>query len=210
MFRGLFGRGSKDKPAERTVEHAWDLRKGDFLKLALTAPHGLSAAELQVASVHAVDFGGPHKARRVITLEGAGDRYALWRDEGDALALQRTIERSMVERLFDLDDFARLFDPDESPNLVLDRLAEPPELDGWTAPVYRQEAAHQAYLHRHDPALTAITTDLTDDTESFDHYRLVGDRRRFAVEVAVFDGGRTDVSLVALLTESVVEEMWTA
>ncbi len=211
MFRRLFGGGSDKKEPERKPEHVWDLRPGDFLKLALVAPEGLSGAELQVASVHAADFGGPHKVRRVLALEGGdGGPYTLWRDESDKVALGLEIQRPVVEQLFDLDEFARLFDPDEPPNLTLQRQAELPQLAGWTAPVYRQEAAHQAYLQRQDPAVTAVDSTLTDDAEEFDHYRLVGDRRRFAVEVAVFDGGRTEVTLVALLPEAVIEEIWAA
>ena len=211
MFRRLFGGGSKDEAPARQVEHAWDLRAGDFVKLGLVAPQGLSAAELQVTSVHAADLGGGHKVRRVLTLEGGGGgRYTLWKGEGGALALGLEIQRPLVERLFDIDEFGRLFDHEEPPNLTLHRQSEPPELDGWTASLYRQEAALQAYWQPQDPALTSIDSTLTDDAEGFDHIRLVGDRRRFAVEVAVFDGGRTEVTLVALLAESVAEEIWTA
>ena len=211
MLRRWFGGGAKDKDKDkdgaRTVEHAWDLRAGDFLKFGFVAPHGLSAAELQIASVHAIDLGAPNKVRRVLSMEGG---FSLWREDGDTVALALAIGRPMVERLVDLDEFARLFDAEEPPNLVLHRRTEPSELEGWTAPLYRQEAAHQAYLHQQDPAVTAVEPTLTDDAEGFDHYRLVGDRRRFAIEVAVFDGGRTEVALVALLAESVVEEIWAA
>ena len=209
MLRRLFGGGSKDKDKARKVEHAWDLSAGDFLKFGFVAPHGLSTVEARVASVRAIDLGGPHKVRRVLTLDDGGG-YDMWRDDDGALALARTIGRPDVERLFDLDEFARLFDPDEPANLVLHRRAELPEFEGWTTEIYRQEAALQAYHHEQDPAVTKIDTTLADDAEAFDHYRLVGDRRRFAVEVAVFDGGRTDVTLVALMAESVVEEFWVA
>ena len=38
--------------------------------------------------------------------------------------------------------------------------------------------------------------------------RLVDDQRGHALEAYVHDGGRTDVALVALLSASVVEEVW--
>ena len=201
MLRRLFGR--KEEPPPRRAAHAWELRSGDFVKFGFVAPYGLSQAELQVVSVHALDLGGPGKIRRVLGLDGGRE---LWRDERGALAVALEIQRPTVKRLFDLDEFARLFDPDEPPNLTLKRRRELPELEGWTAPVYRQEAADQGYRHEGDPG---SATDLPGG-EEFDHYRLVGDRRRFAVEVAVFDGGRTDVALVALASESIVEEIWAA
>jgi hypothetical protein len=211
MLRGLFG-GKKDKDAPgRKISHAWELRPGDFLKLGLVTPEGLSGAELRVAAVHALDLGGPGHVRRVMTLDG-GDagRYTLWRDEGDALALGLEVQRPVVEQLFDIDSFARLFDLDEPPNLMLERVAEPTGLERWTTAVYRQEAALQGYVQPVDPDVTTVSGELSDDAEGIDHYRLVGDRRRFAVEVAVHDGGRTTVTLVALVTESIVEEMWPA
>ena len=207
MFRRLFGGGAKDETPAAKPGHPWELRPGDFLKFGFVAPQGLARAERQASAVHALDLGG--RVRRVVALEGDGD-FFLWRDDGGALALGRTIQRPVVEVLFDIDQFARLFDPDEPPNLTLQRRREPPDLAGWTAPVYRQEAACQAYRHRRDPALAPVDATLDGDAEAFDHYRLVGDRRRFAVEVAVYDGGRTDVALVAVVAESAVEELWTA
>ena len=203
MLRRLFGR--REEPPPRRAAHAWELRSGDFVKFGFVAPRGLSQAELQIVSVHALDLGGSGKIRRVLGLDGGG-RRELWRDERDTLAVALEIQRPTVERLFDLDEFARLFDPDEPPNLTLHRRRESPELEGWTAPVYRQEAALQAYRHKGDPG--SATT--LRGGEEFDYYRLVGDRRRFAVEVAVFDGGRTDVTLVAFASESIIEEIWTA
>ena len=211
MLRRLFGGRSKAESPPRQATHAWELQVGDFVKFGFVAPHGLSQAELQVAAVHALDLGGPQKIRRVITLDGGAEgRYSLWQDERSALAVAHEINRPVVERLFDVDEFARLFDPDQSPNLTLHRRQELPELEGWTTSVYRQEAAEQAYRHARDPALTTIDDQLGADAEGFDHFRLVGDRRRFAVEVAVLDGGRTDVTLIAIGSESIVEEMWSA
>lgn len=214
MLRRLFGRraGGDAGDAPRRADEPWELRAGDFLKFGYVAPHGLSQAELQVASAHALDLGGPGKTRRVLTLDGgAAGRYGLWRDERGALALALEIQRPTVERLFDLDEFALLFDPDRPPDLVLHRRRELAELEGWTAPVYRQEAALQAYRQEGDPTTADDEGGGTGAAaEGFDHYRLVGDRRRFAVEAAVFDGGRTEVALIALVDRSIVEETWPA
>ena len=161
MLRRLFGGRSKAESPPRQATHAWELQVGDFVKFGFVAPHGLSQAELQVAAVHALDLGGPQKIRRVITLDGGAEgRYSLWQDERSALAVAHEINRPVVERLFDVDEFARLFDPDQSPNLTLHRRQELPELEGWTTSVYRQEAAEQAYRHARDPALTTIDDQL--------------------------------------------------
>ena len=210
MLRGLFRRGRDRRDEARSPAHAWELRPGDFLKLALIAPEGLSGAELQVTAVHAVDFGGAGKVRRVLTLDGPDGPVTLWREGHDKLAIGREVLRADVERLFDIDVFATLFDSDGPGVLTLERRGEPPGLEGWTTPVYRQEGGSVAYLHHQDPDQSKIDATLTDDAEGFDHYRLVGDRRRHALEIAVFDGGRTDVTVIVIAPESLVEELWTA
>ena len=210
MFRRLFGGRADDKAPAREVSHAWDLGPGDFLKMGYTAPEGLSDAELQVTKVHALDLGGAGRVRRVLTIDGGGAEFMLWRGEDGGLALARELKRKQVETLFDIDQFAGLFDHDETPNLVLERKSAPGGLDGWTASLYRQEAAQEAYIQDHDPAAVAFDGTVTDDAQAIDFYRLVGDERRFALEAQVFDGGRTDVIAIALVGHSVVAELWPA
>ncbi len=210
MFRRLFGGRSDDKAPAREVSNAWDLRPGDFLKMGYAAPEGLSDAELQVSKVHALDLGGAGRLRRVLTLDGGGGEFMLWRGEDGKLALARELRRKQVALLFDVDAFARLFDHDETPNLVLERTSEPAELGGWTASLYRQEAAQEAYIQDQDPATVEFDGTVTDDAQAIDFYRLVGDERRFALEAQVFGGGRTDVIAIARVGPSVVAELWPA
>ncbi len=208
MLGRLFGSRGKDAPAP-TVGHACDLSPGGFVKLGFVAPEELAQAELQVTGIHALDLGGT--VRRVLAVEAMTlRRLEMWRGERGTIAIGRPIDRPDVERLFDLESFARLFDPDEPPNLTLDRISEPPGFEGWTAPIYRQEAAREAYRHDTDPATARIGATLDDDVRMFDFYRLVSDRRTHALEACVHDGGRTDVALIALLPESIVEEIWSA
>ncbi len=206
MFGRLFGGRGKDAAAP-AASHACDLSPGGFFKLGFVAPEGLARAELQVTGVHAIDLGSA--MRRVLTVDAmALGRLEMWRGERGAIALARPVGRPDVGRLFDLDQFARLFDPDEPANLVLDRIAEPAGFEGWTAPAYRQEAAQEAYRHDADPATAAIGSTLETAAEPFDFYRLVSDGRSHVLEACVHDGGRTDVALAALLPARTVEEIW--
>lgn len=206
MFGKLFGGRGKDKPAP-AVEHPCDLAPGGFLKLGFVAPEGLVQAELQVTGVHAIDLGSA--VRRVLTVEALGlGKLQMWRGERGTIAFSRPVDRPDVEKLFDIGEFSRLFDLDEPANVVLDRLAEPAGFEGWTARAYRQEAAQEAYRHDADPTVTTIGADLDDEAHPFDFIRLVDDQRGHAIEAYVQDGGRTDVSVVALLSENAVEEVW--
>jgi len=210
MFRRLFGGRSEDKTPAREVSNAWDLRPGDFLRMGYAAPEGMSDAELQVTKVHALDLGGAGQVRRVLTLDGGGAEFMLWRGEDGKLALARELRRKQVEQLFDIDEFARLFDHEETPNLVLERASVLGGLDGWTTALYRQEAAQEAYFQDHDPGTTEFDDTMTDDARTIDFYRLVGDERRFALEAQVFDGGRTDVIAIAFVGNSAIAELWPA
>lgn len=208
MFSRLFGGRDREAPAP-AVSHACDLGPGGFVKLGLVAPEGLAGAELQVTGIHALDPGGA--IRRVLAVESMTlGGLEMWRGERGTIAIARQVDRPVVENLFDLDSFARLFDPDEPANVALKRIGEPPGFEGWTAPTYRQEAAREAYRHDADPATSPIGDALDDDVRVFDFYRLVSDRRGHALEAHVHDGGRTDVALVALLPETIVEEIWSA
>ena len=210
MFRKLFGAGGGETPPP-APEYPWELKSGDFLKLRVTAPEGLSAEELQVVSVHALDLGGPHMDRRVLTAEtGDGAQYLLWKSDDGQVAFAREILRPVVEQVFDVEEIGALFEQDGSSLPILNRRAEPLELAGWTTALYRQEVAIEAYRHNHDPKKTEIGSDLTDDAQSFDFYRLVGDKRQFALEAMVLDGGRTNIYLISYLSTSTVEEMWQA
>lgn len=206
MLGRLFGGRGREAPAP-AVSHACDLNPGGFVKIGFVAPEELARAELQVTGIHALDLDGA--VRRVLTVESTTlRRLEMWRGERGTIAIARPVDRPDVERLFDIESFARLFDPDGPANLTLERIGEPPSFAGWTAPAYRQEAAREAYRHDADPAATNIGATLGDDVRAFDFYRLVSDRRGHALEAYVHDGGRTDVALVALLPETVVEEIW--
>lgn len=210
MFGKLFGRGGNDTPPP-AAEYPWDLKPGDFMKLGFTAPEGLSAEELQVSSVHALDLGGPQMIRRVLTAEtGDGAQFLVWKSDDGQVAFAREILRPVVEKTFDIEEIGAMFDQDGSSLPTLNRQAEPSDLEGWTTALYRQEAAIEAYRHDTDPKETKIGTDLDDDAQPFDFYRLVGDKRQFAFEAMVSEGGRTDIYLITYLSTSVVEEMWQA
>ena len=149
--------------------------------------------------------------RRVLTAEtGDGARFLLWKSDDGQVAFAREILRLVVEQVFDVEEIGALFEQDGSSLPTLNRRAEPPELAGWTTTLYRQEVAIEAYRHDHDPKKTEIGSDLTDDARPLDFYRLVGDKRQFALEAMVLDGGRTDIYLISYLSTSTVEEMWQA
>lgn len=190
----LWGRwADKEKIAPRMLAHAWDCEPGDFVRIALTGPGGLENENLEAERVLRLNEGNGQVRRIVEFTTAKGLTVRIWRGEGDRVALAREAVRAQVEELFRRKRFAMLFQADEPPTVVLERKREPEELAGWTSEIYRQEGAWNAGY---------------EDGTEIDRYRLVSDERSHAVEVEVFDGGRTQIWLIALRAERVVEELW--
>jgi hypothetical protein len=116
---------------------------------------------------------------------------------------------AQVKELFDLEEFARIFNPEVETPVTLERIKEPESLADWTGGVYYQELGHQAYISNEDYRHRYLTTD-TADWEMLDYALLVSEDRRFAVQTEVYDGGRTEVSLLVYLPLDKIEEMWAA
>ncbi|MCK4708337.1 MAG: hypothetical protein KAU21_06955, partial [Gammaproteobacteria bacterium] len=113
-----------------------------------------------------------------------------------------------VFKLFKRKKFAAIFDePDNSDhrlNLKAD-VGELNELQGFVAESYFQERTNEAYRSEKD---CRQKTQEESDWAAFDYKLMVSDDRCHAVRIEVFDGGRTDVYLIAYLVLNKVEEYW--
>jgi hypothetical protein len=112
----------------------------------------------------------------------------------------------VVEALFDLDDFALLFD-DESHNII-PRKTEPQELSAWTSESYMQEIfSEHGYFHKGD--YRGKTVPLSEsEGDSFDYYLAIDNSRQYVIEAEVYDGGETDVLITIRRPITDIEEMW--
>ena len=125
----------------------------------------------------------------------------------DTFGLALKVFPEDVESIFSIDEFAHILDEDSGDQHVLDRKNTPEHFSGWTGQRYVQEAGHEGYLHKGD--FREIT--LPDDKEScipFSYYYLVSKDRKHAIQIEVYDGGRTEVFLVAYQPQRYIEEMW--
>ncbi len=211
FFKSLFGNRDQDLSGPtRTLDHPRDLQVGDIVKFGFAAQNGISNETFQVTEVSAYDLGGTAKKKTLFTLKGRDGlfRLAVVQERGtESLQVARSVLPDTVEQIFDIEQFAFLFDEASGMNNVLERIGEPDEVAGWTAPAYRQEAGHQAYVHQGDYRHRSLST-VADDGEAFDYYLLVSDDRKFALQAEVYEGGRTDVYLIAYLPITKIEELW--
>lgn len=209
LFDKLFG-DKEEAKTPRRLEQPDDLRKGDLVQFGFCAQAGLSRETYTVGSVQTQDLGGEAHKKGLLFLHGSRDALRLAITDigrGTQLELGRQVYPEDVEQLFDRDAFIDLLDPGTGVNHILERIGEPEQLAGWSGELYRQEAGHNAYLYDYDYRRQRMPAHAEGATE-FSYYQLVTDRRDFALEIQVFDGGRTDVWLLAYLPLDKLEEMW--
>ena len=209
MFDKWFGR-KDDKPV-RQLTHPSQLQVGDIIQLddSFALPAQLRGQQLEVTQVNTYEY--EHHRQPEWVLRGTGKELlflGLEKDDEEQLVFSTKIKRDQVSRLFDLDNFAELFE--EPGNCVLTRVGELDELDGWYADTYRQdEFALFGYFHQRDFRSKAPSRYTGEDQgDSFELYGLTSDDEHHAIEVEVYEGGETDVTLCLYRPLSDIRSYW--
>ena len=209
FVKALWSRTKKD-PDSRQLEHPRDLLEGDLVNItdSYALPSQLRGAGFKVVAVGTYQF--EYEFETSFSLEGQDDyRIDLMVEKEDGrerAALSLSINRDVVEQLFDLDQFSEIFEEDVQTVLGLQQDA--PELTGWTAPLYRQQAcAERGYFYQQDYRGSS-PPDEEGEGEPFDYYSLVSDDGKYAVEIEVWGGGETDVVLTIYRPLSDIKELW--
>lgn len=117
-----------------------------------------------------------------------------------------------VLTIFKREELIDLLESGEEMGLLTRRkLAKVPEpFHPWTAPLYRREAFLQSYRFEGDFRSRAVPEEAGSGELGCDYHLLMSDDRNFSVEMRVFDGGRTEVHLCAVLPRRKLEELWPA
>ena len=210
FVKGLWSR-TKSEPKPRALNHPRDLMLGDMIQLSdsFGLPPRLRDQVFKVIGLVTYQF--EHQFSTSFSLEGTNNEHIdLTVDtEGGraAAAFSLSIKRSIVEQVFDLDQFATIFDPETpaeiSPQNTLD-------LEPWLGSSYWQEAkAETGYFYDKDCRQSGASS-YEGDGEPFDYYSLVNGDRSHAVEIEVYAGGETEVSLTLYRPIDDIKELWPA
>ncbi len=210
FFKGLWSRTRKE-PETRSLTRPGDLKPGDMIQMAnhFGLPELLRDKAFKVIGVSTYQF--EHVTSPCFMLEGTGDANICLTIESDAgretLAMALAINRNQVEQIFDLDEFSDIFDGDGSAVLAL---VKDHDVHGWTAQRYFQQAmGERGYYYEKDYRGSA-PSDREGDGEPFENYLLVNDDGSRGVEIEVFSGGETEVSLVCYLGMEMINGLWPA
>ncbi len=209
FFKSVFGGDDESPPVN--IESPKDLKVGDMLKMEFAEQTLVSGQTLKVVEQVYYDISAVEKCKTVSILEGADQRVLLSTSTVNPdrpLELAISVLPETVFKLFKRKQFTAVFDePDNTDHRVNSKSSygELNELQGFVAESYFQERTNEAYRSTVD-----CRNEVLDDADwtAFDYKLLVSDDRSNAVRIEVFDGGRTDVYLIAYLALNKVEEYW--
>ncbi len=213
MF-GIFKKNKREKNPLRSLTKPDDLQVGDIvlLKERLSLPSELQGAELEVTAVSTHQYSDG--LEKEVTLRSIDNKtYYLSMDDNDGdpvLCFSIKLERMLVNQLFDLDQFALLFEPD---TVTLDVQSIPDEIKDWVKDgKYVQTISDtEAYFYHDDLIAKGISPSSSqdDDGEEFHYFCCDSDvDDNYSLLVEVWGSGETDVSIEVSTPTDVIAEMW--
>ncbi len=212
FFGSVFGGGDKSPPPV-SIQSPNDLKVGDMLKMEFAEQSLVSGQTLKVSEQLFYDVNAQENCKTVSVLQGTDQRLLLSISTVNPerpLELAVSILPEMVFKLFKRKQFVAIFDEPDNTDHRINCKADMDSLDdlqGFVSVSYFQERTNEAYRSQRDCRQQSL-----DDADwvAFDYKLLVADDRRHALRIEVFDGGRTDVYLIAYLALNKVEEYWPA
>ena len=186
-----------------------------MVKFKLYAPPLIKSQTFKIESINTYDYNSSSDTEFV--LQGSNRTPVFMSIETDQISselrLSVKLTRNIVKQLFDLDEFAEIFDNEQGPVVVhriIDTDAVGSKLQkyaGWTAPLYyRQAFAVKGYYHKGDYRNKEIPQS-KNNCDEFDYYCLVSNDEFHAVEIEVYDDGE-EVMLTYVTDDQIIEELW--
>ncbi|NMP15133.1 DUF4178 domain-containing protein [Thalassotalea sp. Y01] len=193
FFKKLFG-----KPEEqRKLNRVDDLKVDDIFIFddSFALPELLRGAQFLVSAVNSYEYEHHTETEWVLIDDRNTQIYlSLYKDDETYLKISLKLNDDDVAELFDLDQFANIFEQGET---IIDKHSDTPVSDGWSSDTYRQYTfAKVGYFHRKDHRSEQISEyQGKDQGERFELYQLEGSDDRFGMDLEVWDDGDTDVFL---------------
>ena len=219
LWKSLFGsNGGADESAPmRVLDHPKKLMRGDLVKFKVFVPKLIRARTFEVDDVNTYHFKTGEVTEYV--LKGGYDEdvpavYMSYEEEDgrETVSISLKINREAVEHLFDLDQFAQIFNDKNRAEVqrksnIEDKRDPLHDLEGWVAERYVREGFFQpAFFHEEDYRGRVVPTS-ADEAEGFDYYVLYSPDRKHAIEIENYDDGE-DVMLTINYGVDIIEEMW--
>ena len=194
FLKNLFNK----EPQQRKITNVNQLKTNDIIALtdSFALPEMLRGQQFQVTAVNSYEYEHATETEWVLKGNSNAELYlALDVDDEVYLKFAIKIAHIDVETLFDLDEFATIFD--EPGHAKLHKQTDTELTSGWTDEQYHQTKFCQVgYFHRKDHRSENLSPYQGKDSgEQFELYQLLNMDESHGVELEVWQDGDTDVFL---------------
>lgn len=201
LFKSLFRSG--ELKSEEGLSHVSGLKIGDMVELDndFSLPDVLRGSTFQVVLRALYEYEGTEELEWVLKGDDGTTVFLSYdNDDGDeTVSFGLKLKPVDVESIFNLDEFSAVFDDEHS--AVLADITAGENYSGWLGGKYlRTEYAEPGYYHK--------SGEVSGQGEPFDHFGLVSDCGNFSVDIDVWDGGETDVSVSMSRPISIIKNYW--
>ncbi|MBA6347606.1 MULTISPECIES: hypothetical protein [unclassified Colwellia] len=186
----------KKKEDERQVNSAEELKIKDIIVLtdSFALPESLRKQQFQVSAINCYEFESNTQTEWV--LQGANNLelyLTIESDDKTYLKFALKIQHQDIESLFDLDEFATVFD--EPGEAFLERKSDSLLTSGWSSPQYQQQVfAKVGYFHRRDNRSESLSAyEGNEAGEQFELYSLLDEEQSRGIDIEVWQDGDTDL-----------------
>ncbi|PCJ32041.1 MAG: hypothetical protein COA99_16700 [Moraxellaceae bacterium] len=200
LFKSIF---KKNDTLTDDTSHVTDLQQGDMVELDndFSLPELLRGKTFQVAQKTLYEYEDTEEVEWVLKSDN-NDIIFMSHEEEDGeeiVSFGVKLAPSDVEAIFDLDEFATIFDDEYSATLRNINQSGPHE--AWLGKLYsRTEFGEPGFFHK-----SGVTQ---GKGEAFDYFSLDSDCEGFSIGIEVWDGGETDVILSMNKPLSIIKNYW--
>lgn len=208
FFKNLFNKSSDPKP-ERKLTQPAQLTIGDIIEFSdsFTLPSEIRTRKFEVKAIETIEFEHQHYPRfRLMGVEDIDIWLSLPGYDVNDFNVSMEIKRNDVEALFDMDEFADIFEDGHSEL----RSTTEVELGDWHADHYYQhDIGTVGYLHQTDYR-HSTPPQYQEDSHGrrFEYYSLHDARENKLLDITVLDNGDTDVYLTVRLHSDSIAAFW--
>ncbi|MFT5296693.1 MAG: hypothetical protein ACI9YH_002713 [Colwellia sp.] len=186
----------KKQADERQVNSAEELKIKDIIVLtdSFALPEALRTQQFQVSAINCYEFESNTQTEWVLQGENNLELYlTIEKDDQTFLKFALKIQHKDIETLFDLDEFATVFD--EPGEAFLERKADSSLTSGWSSSQYQQQVFSKVgYFHRKDNRTESLSAyEGNQAGEQFELYSLLDEEQSRGIDIEVWQEGDTDL-----------------
>ena len=186
----------KKQEDERQVNSADELKIKDIIVLtdSFALPEALRTQQFQVSAINCYEFENETQTEWVLQGDNNLELFlTIEKDDQTFLKFALKIQHEDIESLFDLDEFATIFD--EPGEAFLERESDSSLTSGWSSQQYQQQVFSKVgYFHRKDNRTESLSAyEGNESGEQFELYSLIDEEQSRGIDIEVWQDGDTDL-----------------